>query len=167
MHTHLSHLSHFEKFLPTRLLGPTRLLNFKISSHLRCYSDSTLIRHFRVNMHTKCLKCPRFFVRHRDSSKFSVKCFLARIVYSADLKQPAWGAWDRLRRCGCRGWTDRVRIIEERMVHCDQFCITLSKKYQTLLTCFQSLKSWLNIIKTLKISFVLIIFRREKTLVYK
>ena len=42
------HLSHFEKFLPTRLLGPTRLLDFKISSHLHCYSDSTLIRHLRV-----------------------------------------------------------------------------------------------------------------------
>ena len=41
-------LSHFEKFLPTQLLGPTRLLNFKISSHLHCYSDSTLIRHLRV-----------------------------------------------------------------------------------------------------------------------
>ena len=45
-----THLSHFEKFLPTRLLGPTRLLNFKISSHLHCYSDSTLIQHHRVHM---------------------------------------------------------------------------------------------------------------------
>ena len=42
------HLSHFEKFLPTRLLRPTRLLNFKISSHLHCYSDSTLIQHLKV-----------------------------------------------------------------------------------------------------------------------
>ena len=43
-----THLSDFEKFLPTRILGPTRLLHFKISSHLHCYSDSTLIRHPRV-----------------------------------------------------------------------------------------------------------------------
>ena len=32
-----THLSHFEKFLPKRLLGTTRLLNFKISSNLHCY----------------------------------------------------------------------------------------------------------------------------------
>ena len=32
----------------TRLLRPTRLLNFKISSHLHCYLESTLIRHHRV-----------------------------------------------------------------------------------------------------------------------
>ena len=44
----LTHLSHFEKFLPTRLLGPTHLLNLKISSHLHCYLDSTLIWHPRV-----------------------------------------------------------------------------------------------------------------------
>ena len=37
-----------KKFLPTRLLGPTRLLNFKISSHLHCYLDSTLIRPMQV-----------------------------------------------------------------------------------------------------------------------
>ena len=73
-----------------------RLLDFKISSHLRCYLDSTLIRHNRVNMRTKCLKCPRFFVRHRDSSKFSVKCFLARIVY-----------------CGCRLETASVRSLRQ------------------------------------------------------
>ena len=46
----LTHLSNFEKFLLTRLLGPTRLSNFKISSHLHCYSDSTLIRHLRVDI---------------------------------------------------------------------------------------------------------------------
>ena len=128
--------------------------------------EYTLLILYHWNMRTKCIKCVlrkyvplkrlRFFVRHRDSSKFSVKCFLARIVYAADLKQPAWGAWDRLRRCGCRGWTDRVRIIEERMVHSSQFCIKLSKKCQPFLP-FQSLKSWLNIIKTLKIPFVLVI----------
>ena len=39
----------FEKFLLTRLLGPTPLLNFKISSHLHCYLDSTLIQHPRVS----------------------------------------------------------------------------------------------------------------------
>ena len=136
----------------------------------------TLLILYHLYMRTKCIKCvlrkyvslkrPRFFVRHRDSSKFSVKCFLARIVYAADLKQPGWGAWDRLRRCGCRGSTDRVRIIEERMVHSGQFCITLSKKYQTFLP-FQSLKNWLNIIKTLKNIFRSYNFRREKTLVYK
>ena len=37
------------KFLPTRLLGPTRLLNFRFFSHLHGYLDSTLIRHLRVN----------------------------------------------------------------------------------------------------------------------
>ena len=36
------------KFLPTRLLGPRILSNFKISSHLHCYLDSTLIQHLRV-----------------------------------------------------------------------------------------------------------------------
>ena len=36
-------LSHFEKFLPTRLS------NFKIISHIHCYLDSTLIRHLRVH----------------------------------------------------------------------------------------------------------------------
>ena len=36
------------KFLPTRLLGPTRLLNFRLFSHLHGYLDSTLIRHHRV-----------------------------------------------------------------------------------------------------------------------
>ena len=35
-------------FLPTLLLGPTRLLNFIIFSHQHCYSDSTVIRHPRV-----------------------------------------------------------------------------------------------------------------------
>ena len=36
------------KFLPTRLLGPTRLLNFKISSHPHCSLDSTLIQPLSV-----------------------------------------------------------------------------------------------------------------------
>ena len=36
------------KFLPTRLLGPTRLLNFRLFSHLHGYLDSTLIRHHKV-----------------------------------------------------------------------------------------------------------------------
>ena len=35
-------------FPPTLLLGPTRLLNFRIFSHQHCYSDSTVIRHPRV-----------------------------------------------------------------------------------------------------------------------
>ena len=30
------------------LLGPTRLLNFRIFSHQHCYLDSTVIRHPRV-----------------------------------------------------------------------------------------------------------------------
>ena len=34
--------------VPTRLLGPTRLLNSKEFSHLHAYWDSTLIRHLRV-----------------------------------------------------------------------------------------------------------------------
>ena len=45
MHTHLSY---FEKFLPTRILEPKRLSNFQIISHQHCYLDSTLIRHHRV-----------------------------------------------------------------------------------------------------------------------
>ena len=34
--------------VPTRLLGPTRLLYFKKLSHLHCYSELTLIRDLRV-----------------------------------------------------------------------------------------------------------------------
>ena len=43
-----AHLLFFQTFLPTRLLGPTRLLNFRIFSHQHCYSDSKVIRHPRV-----------------------------------------------------------------------------------------------------------------------
>ena len=43
------------KFLPTRLLGPTRLLNFRFFSHLHGYLDSTLIRHHRVDTILKAL----------------------------------------------------------------------------------------------------------------
>ena len=35
--------------VPTRLLGPTRLLNSKIFSHLHDYSGPTFIRHLRVH----------------------------------------------------------------------------------------------------------------------
>ena len=41
-------LAFMRKFLPTHLLGPTWLLNFRIFSYLHCYLDSTLIRHLRV-----------------------------------------------------------------------------------------------------------------------
>ena len=43
-----TNLSHFENFLPTQLLGPTHLLDFKFFSHLHCYLDSTVIQHLRV-----------------------------------------------------------------------------------------------------------------------
>ena len=43
----------FEKFLPTRLLGPTCFLNFKIISHVQCYSDPILIKHLRVRFWTQ------------------------------------------------------------------------------------------------------------------
>ena len=42
--------------IPTyTVTGPKHLLNFKISSHLQCYSDSTLIRHLRV-LHLQMFK---------------------------------------------------------------------------------------------------------------
>ena len=42
----------FEKFLPTRLLGPIRLLYFSIFPHLHGYLDSTVIWHLRVSTWT-------------------------------------------------------------------------------------------------------------------
>ena len=44
-------------FPPTLLLGPTRLLNFRIFSHQHCYLDSTVIRHPRVGT------CFRFYTQ--------------------------------------------------------------------------------------------------------
>ena len=46
------HLKIAKKFLPTRLLEPTRLLNLKIISQLHGYLDSTLIRYLGVQVNS-------------------------------------------------------------------------------------------------------------------
>ena len=78
------HLSHFEKFLPTRLLGPTRLLDFKIISHLHCYLDSTLIRHHRVY---------RFF-HQWIQSRLPLRCLV--IGWKSSKKSKFWPTMVRL-----------------------------------------------------------------------
>ena len=67
------------KFLPTRLLGPTRLLNFMFFSHLHGYLDSTLIQHHRV--HRKSLLDSNIFHYYELIRNVLLIVYLDSILY--------------------------------------------------------------------------------------